>query len=131
MASYPFARSRTLMSLAGKLQIRPGQTLHIQNAPGGLELDLPESAHLTDSPEDADALLIFVKDSAELAADGGPFLDAARRDALAWVAYPKARQLGTDLNRDILWRSLQDEGVRPVRQISLDDVWSALRFRPS
>ena len=38
-------------------------------------------------------------------------------------------QLGTDLNRDRLVAALADQGVRSVRQISIDDTWSALRFR--
>jgi hypothetical protein len=56
---------------------------------------------------------------------------AAQRDALTWVAYPKAGQLGTDLNRDSLAERMRAEGVRPVRQVALDAVWSALRFRPA
>ena len=55
---------------------------------------------------------------------------AASADRLTWVAYPKSGQLGTDLNRDVLAARLTEEGVRPVRQVAIDDVWSALRFRP-
>jgi hypothetical protein len=29
-----------------------------------------------------------------------------------------------------LWKHLQGRGVQGVRQIAIDDVWSALRFRP-
>src|SRR5437870_1596026 len=43
---------------------------------------------------------------------------------------PEAGQLGTDLNRDILWRHLLKRRIQGVRQIAIDDVWSALRFRP-
>ena len=25
---------------------------------------------------------------------------------------------------------MKDDGIRPVRQVSIDDTWSALRFRP-
>ena len=49
----------------------------------------------------------------------------ASADRLASLAYPKARQLGTDLDRDFL------RGHLPVRQVALDDVWSAMRFRPA
>jgi hypothetical protein len=56
---------------------------------------------------------------------------AARADRLAWIGYPKGGQLGTDLNRDRLVAALADHGVQPVRQVSLDDTWSALRFRPA
>ncbi|WP_157746255.1 hypothetical protein [Micromonospora inositola] len=58
-------------------------------------------------------------------------LALARLDALTWVAYPKGRQLGTDLNRDTLAALLSQRGVQPVRQISVDGTWSALRFRPA
>jgi hypothetical protein len=56
---------------------------------------------------------------------------AARQDKLAWIAYPKAGQLGTDLNRDILAGELSGQGVQPVRQVAIDETWSALRFRPA
>ena len=107
------------MTLARKLQIRPGQAVHVVNAPDGFSMELP-----------ADAVLLFARNSAEFDAAGRPFLDAARRDALAYVAYPKAGQLDTDLNRDILARRIVKEGLRGVRQVSVDEVWSAMRFRP-
>jgi len=56
-------------------------------------------------------------------------VEAAMEDRLAWIAYPKAGQLGTDLNRDILWRHLLKRRIQGVRQIAIDDSWSALRFR--
>jgi hypothetical protein len=54
----------------------------------------------------------------------------AKRDRLAWVAYPKAGRLGPALNRDLLWQELQKQGIEGVRLIALDEVWSAMRFRP-
>ena len=59
------------------------------------------------------------------------YVPPAERDALTWVAYPKAGQLGTDLNRDVLAELVKAHGVQPVRQVALDDVWSALRLRPA
>jgi hypothetical protein len=83
-----------------------------------------------DDPAAADAVLVFVRTAADLSEQVEVAVAAARRDDLSWVAYPKAGQLGTDLNRDSLAALLRERGVRPVRQISVDDVWSALRFRP-
>ena len=60
-----------------------------------------------------------------------PAVEAARGDKLAWIAYPKAGKLGTDLNRDILAALLTERGVQPVRQVAIDETWSALRFRPA
>jgi hypothetical protein len=113
------------MSLTAKLQIKQGQTVSVINPPSGVDLDVP-------TVEDSqDTVLLFVRNRDELDALGEPFFRAAREDRLAWLAYPKAGQLGTDLNRDILWELTKPRGVRPVRQVSLDQVWSALRFRPA
>jgi len=68
-----------------------------------------EGAALAETVGSADAVLLFVQDSAELSAKAGPFLDASRRDALAYIAYPKAGKLGADLNRDILWQDMAKE----------------------
>ena len=119
------------MDIWKKLQIKTGQIVHVRNAPGDFRINLPGAARFVDTADYADAVLIFVKDSSELKTHGGLFIGAALRDALAYIAYPKAGQLGTDLNRDILWRRLTEYGLRGVRQVSLDDVWSAMRFRPS
>ena len=116
------------MDLLTKLQLKPGVTLAVVNPPEVLPAGLPVGN--ADAAE-ADAVLAFVRRRADL--DGvEPALAAARADRAAWVAYPKAGQLGTDLNRDTLAAAMVERGgVRPVRQVALDDVWSALRFRPA
>ena len=118
------------MEVADKLQIKSGAAVLIRNAPEGFVLDLPTAAYLVDEEKCAEAVLVFVKDSSELETYGKPFMDAARRDAIAYIAYPKARQMGTDLNRDVLRSLVKKAGLRGVRQVSLDHVWSAIRFRP-
>ena len=114
-----------VLALSAKLQIREGQKVALINPPPGFDLD----ALTADGP--ADAMLLFVRNRDELEALGEPLFDAARDDRLAWLAYPKAGQLETDLNRDILWELTKPRGVKPVRQVSIDEVWSALRFRPA
>ncbi|MET8427885.1 hypothetical protein [Nocardia sp. NPDC004860] len=116
------------MTIPRKLQIKPGQSVVVLGKPKDVQLDI-ESAGNAGS---ADAVLGFVINSNDLVgADADAVLDAARRDALAWLAYPKGGQLGTDLNRDILTAALSKRGLQPMRQIAIDDTWSALRFRPS
>ena len=117
------------MAVAAKLQLGPGRRVALVGAPPGLDLDL-DPADVADHPAGADAVILFVRTAAELAETSEPAVTAARHDTLAWIAYPKGGQLGTDLSRDSLAAALAGYGVRPVRQVSIDDVWSALRFRP-
>src|SRR5438270_6947679 len=115
------------MSAAAKLQIRPGSSVCLLYVPNGVDLDLSDTAA---DPSSADAVVLFVTNRAELEERDAPLVSAAERDAMAWVAYPKAGQLDTDLNRDCLAELLMAKGIRPVRQVAVDGVWSALRFRP-
>lgn len=119
------------MSVADKLQIRPTHRVCVLHLPDDVDLELPEDVPTTSDPATATAVLVFATDRRELGARAEPVIDAARRDDLAWIAYPKARQLGTDLTRDNLWAALGAEGIRPVRQVAIDATWSALRFRPA
>jgi hypothetical protein len=52
-------------------------------------------------------------------------------DAKVWMAYPKAssKRHTCEFNRDTGWQAIGDAGLEPVRQIAVDDDWSALRFR--
>ena len=112
------------MSIASKLQLKEDESVRFVNAPRGLDLGVKATSR------GGDAVLVFVRNRAELEEHAKAALDHAAEDRLTWIAYPKAGQLGTDLNRDILWKLLEGRGVRPVRQVALDDTWSALRFRP-
>jgi len=114
------------MRLAKKLNLKDGMKVRVVGKPPGVDLDdLP----ITTSAK-ADAILVFVKTLADVDAKSGPVVEAAKEDRLAWIAYPKAGQLSTNLNRDILWRHLLKKRIQGVRQVSIDEVWSALRFRP-
>ena len=52
-------------------------------------------------------------------------------DATLWLAYPKksSKRYRTDVGRDDSWQPFGDRGFEPVRQIAIDDDWSAMRFR--
>ena len=99
----------------------------ILNAPSDLILPGILAARAAD---DADAVIAFVARRDDLPS-AEQAIAAARADRLAWIGYPKGCQLGTDLNRDRLAAALAAHGVQPVRQVSIDGTWSALRFRPA
>jgi hypothetical protein len=48
---------------------------------------------------------------------------------IVWLSYPKAKQLATDLNRDVLREAVAPMGLTAVALVSIDDVWSALRCK--
>src|SRR3982750_3886272 len=77
----------------------------------------------------ADAVVVYASAAKEMPA----LLSRARKllgaGARLWVAYPKAKKLGTDLNRDSLWKLMEPEGFEGVRLVSLDETWSAMMFR--
>jgi hypothetical protein len=118
-----------VVQLADKLQLKPGQPVTLAGVADPVPRELKALARRTDGDLPA-ALVALVANRAALKSLQARVVTSAKRDALTWVAYPKAGQLGTDLNRDELAAALMERGVRPVRQIAIDDVWSALRFRP-
>jgi hypothetical protein len=118
------------VDLAAKLQIKPGTQVAVVSGPADGP-DLSSLGQLTTDPAQAGAVIAFARQRADLTRAASPAIHAARDDRLAWIAYPKAGQLGTDINRDSLAAAVAELGVRPVRQVSLDEVWSALRFRPA
>jgi hypothetical protein len=116
-----------LVNLTEKLQIKPGQSLAVLNPPPDVTLLTGTS---DGQPSTADAVIGFAIHRGDLE-QLGPVVGAARAGRLAWVGYPKGGKLGTDLNRDRLAQALAAHGIQPVRQVSIDDTWSALRFRPT
>ncbi len=123
-------------SLADKLQIRQGQTLVVSNAPSGmverLTAELPGLRVTAEPAPSPDAVLLYVTSLAEARQLASDAMQKVSPDALLWIAYPKGgSKMPTDVNRDRLWDALQETGWRPVRQVALDEVWSAMRFRPA
>jgi hypothetical protein len=117
------------MELAAKLQLKPNQPLKGVGTPHAVATELAELVTASDDQQEA-ALLFFITDRAAREDHREQIVEAASRDHLTWVAYPKAGHLGTDLNRDSLAALLSESGVQPVRQVAVNEVWSALRFRP-
>lgn len=112
------------MELSKKLQVPGGTSLFLVGAPEGFDPGVQTSK------ETGAAVLAFVVSSGTIQVEAGPAVDAAREDRLSWIAYPKAGRLGTDLNRDSLAKALKPHGIEPVRIVSIDETWSAMRFRP-
>jgi hypothetical protein len=119
------------MDVTAKLQIKPGQRVAALAGDGEVPSVVTPDVNPPAGPGAADAVVAFARNKTELDTVAAPAIEAARQDKLAWIAYPKAGKLGTDLNRDVLAALLTARGVQPVRQVAIDETWSALRFRPA
>lgn len=115
-------------SVAQKLLIKPGSTLCVEPAERlPLLGSLPVGARAA-ALADADVAVLFIADEAELRAVLGAHAASLPGLPVLWIAYPKGGR--SDLDRDSLWPIVAEIGLRPIGQVAIDDVWSALRFRP-
>jgi hypothetical protein len=118
------------VDLAAKFQLKDGQRVEAILVPDSVDAALIGRTAEGDDAGKA-ALLVFVADRTTLEERRTQIVESAASNRLTWVSYPKSGQFGTDLTRDSLAALLSADGIQPVRQIALDDVWSALRFRPA
>lgn len=75
--------------------------------------------------------LAFATTQAALDASIARLVAAAEGDAILWFCYPKgtSKRYRCDFNRDTGWQKLGNAGWEGVRQVAIDEDWSALRFR--
>jgi len=108
----------------------------VLNAPESFEPELSSLEdvsllrNLDEGPQVA-FLLAFVTKLAEIERVAAALAKKAPGDALVWFAYPKgsSKKYKCEFNRDSGWEALGKAGFEPVRQVAIDEDWSALRFR--
>jgi hypothetical protein len=115
-------------TVADKLLIKPGTSLWVSDeARRSLLCPTPDGLDVTSDPSQASTAIVFADDAASVrrrfATDGTALLASGN----VWVLYPKGNK--ADINRDSLWPIVAEFGFRPISQVSVDDTWSALRFR--
>ena len=76
-------------------------------------------------------IILFVKSISEVEHLTPIALHNLMADGILWFCYPKksSKKYSTDLDRDHGWSTLNDSGLHGVRMVSVDDDWSAFRFR--
>ena len=120
--------------LAKKLLIKPGKRWLFHNAPPNyLELlePLPDGLAAEINPYgDFDGIQLFVINSGDIV-DAltliKPFL---KPETIFWITYPKKSSgIKTDLEMMGSWDEPARYGLRVVTSISVNETWTALRFR--
>ena len=119
-----------------KLNLKDQQEILVLHAPESFQPELARLPVLTiyhhiESVAEIGFLLAFVTRKSEVDALAGAVAARAPGDAIVWFAYPKgtSKKYTCDFNRDIGWDALQALGFDSVRAISIDEDWTALRFR--
>lgn len=116
-------------SVAEKLLIKPNTMVWLSHAAQLARIEpLPEGVRVVDAIEQASVALVFADGAASAREILAAHKQQLAQPAVLWVAYPKANK--ADINRDTLWPILAEYGMRPIAQVAIDPVWSALRFRP-
>jgi hypothetical protein len=118
-----------------KLGMNPGmRALIIAPPPGYLKLLAPLPDGLTVSSRAAGNypfVQVFATRLSEISRFARRLSKHAAQNALLWISYPKktSKVQGT-LSRDVIREAMSAAGWRAVSIVAIDEVWSALRFRP-
>lgn len=120
-----------------KLNFKDQKTLLVINHPDSFQPEVNSMKGIAEIYKDPgkineiEFVVIFVTKQKEidtLISQLGPKL---AEDAIIWFCYPKSssKKYTCDFNRDNGWEGLGEFNLEPVRQVAIDEDWSALRFR--
>lgn len=120
-------------SVLERLQVKPGRSLRLINAPDGYTSilgPLPERSKFATKFEKAVVVLFFVKNMEWLKTGLSAAADALSPGGILWVIYPKLTSaLRSDVSRDTIWKYTETIGWTGVAMVSVDETWSAFRMK--
>jgi hypothetical protein len=103
------------------------------NAPKDLEKEFVRLGFKTalDKKSFYNNTVVFVNNKKEFMEFLTNELRNIEHDSVLWFAYLKRGSgISTDINRDILRETAEKFSITTVTAISINETWSALRFRP-
>jgi hypothetical protein len=124
-----------MTELLKKLNFKEGMKVFVTNFPEEfipvIEEWVSQGIAVEGSPTEANFFLLFVQNEFEIQNNLEDVKDFIQKDELLWMAYPKgsSKKYKALINRDSGWNILGANGFEPVRQVAIDENWSALRFR--
>jgi hypothetical protein len=121
-------------TVAQKLLIKEGKKVLLVNAPKGYKTTLgalPVGAKVVSKAAGpVDVLQLFIANRQEMEAELPKLKALAGPQSLIWVTYLKGTaKTRTDINRDSLHTYARTIGLEGVSLVSIDDDWSAMRFK--
>ena len=129
-------RRPTMSTVFHKLNLKDQREILILKAPASFEPELDALAGIRvirrlEEAKDVGFALAFVTQRSDLDRLSKSLVAKVAGDAVLWFAYPKgtSKRYACDFNRDEGWDALRGSGFDSVRQVAIDEDWSALRFR--
>lgn len=126
-----------LETLFEKLQLKNEKNLLVQGLPSSIEkqfskLFFCKSVTPLLKSRKIDFALVFAINKKQLTQILDDVIPALHEEGKFWIAYPKlSSKIASDLSREENWDIMSIYGFSGVRQITLDNVWTALRFQRS
>ena len=124
------------MSVFTKLNLKDQKEILVIDAPDSFvpELKALKGVKVHRNPGEAkkfEFALAFASQKAAIERLSKALATKAEGDAVLWFAYPKgsSKRFKCDFNRDNGWEVIRAAGWDTVRQVAIDEDWSALRFR--
>ena len=119
-----------------KLNLGSHTSILLLNAPDSFESEIAalEGVTVIRDPSQLSLipfLLSFVQTLAEVEMIAASLPPTSLGDVVVWFAYPKgsSKRYRCEFNRDTGWEAVREEGFDSVRQVAIDEDWTALRFR--
>ena len=125
-----------MSTLFKKLNLTNQNPILVLNAPETFDTELQQLANVkviqkANPQRKVDFGIAFAITQKDLDNRSQQLIESIPGDAVLWIAYPKgtSKQYRCEFNRDSGWTVLGNAGFEPVRQVSIDSDWTALRFR--
>ncbi len=119
-------------SVAEKLNITPDKSVTFFNPPDNhdeLLGDVHEDVSISEG-DPADILLAYIEDREQLDRNFLALKASIKDDGALWIAYHKgSSSVDTDINRDSIADYAEENGMKGVSRISINENWSALRLK--
>ena len=122
-------------SLFEDLELKDERSLLIQGLPSSIEKQFVKLSYAKNvtpllKSRKIDFALIFAVNQNQLNNILREVFSALHSNSKVWIAYPKqTSKIVSDLNRQCSWDLLIQSGFENVNQVSIDNVWNAIRFK--
>jgi hypothetical protein len=120
-----------------KLNYKDQTNILVINSPKSFDSELNEMANhakiitTLSKAKDVEFAMCFATTQSEIDSFVKDVYPKLKGDAIIWLCYPKmsSKNYKCEFNRDTGWTIAGQYNLEPVRQVAIDDDFSALRFR--